>query len=89
MINNYKDIKAKLAQVIYYQMYRKNYEILESETQDISIRVNKLNRLALAIANEEIINTRIMQNDCCEVTFEPPVSKFDSQLNVKALQLPD
>ncbi len=86
MRRKYEKIKAELARTIYRQMYRDNYDTLSSEIDIVSDRINKINQRALSVAVRDEKKGCELRNYCI-VTFDSPVRKSDSLLNIKALKL--
>jgi len=86
MKREYAALKTDLARMIYKNMYRDNYAPTENDTEVVAGHVSAANKRALAIAVKDKINV-MGEHGFCIVTFESPISKKDSQLNMKALRL--
>lgn len=82
----YENLKGGIAKLIYRSMYKSNYGFSNSEPIVITNRTNTTNKRALAIAVQEKKKDSEARNYCI-VTFEAPVSRKDSQLNMKALNI--
>lgn len=85
MKQEYGKIKAELIKMVYRSMYRSNYSSISEGLDAVTNSTSNKNKRALAIALSD--KHTDMAIGSCVVSFKAPISKQDSNLNKRALEL--
>lgn len=86
MKREFENLKSAIAKMLYRSMYKSNYGPSSEVVEVISARTNAANKRALAISLKDKLSD-IGTERYCVVTCQNIVSKADSRINMKALDL--